>query len=156
MNESKSWGRWIREWVAIALGVLTAAHIVPGITYDNTGTLLLVTAVLSLLNSLARPFLQSLFVLVALPLVLLTFGLAVVLVLWVVNSLLLYFTSLLIEGFKVATFGDALWGALCISAVSWLLPLLVGDGGKGPRPPNGTGAAKTQRHRLDDDDVIDV
>lgn len=140
------------------LGVLVATHIVPGIAYKDNATLAAVVIVLALLNTLLRPALRTFLIFISLPLVLLTFGLAALLVLWVANSLLIYLTAALVPTFTVASFWDAMLGALVISGVSWLLSLLLGDSphsrnNKPPPPPSGTHRLPTNK---DDDDVIDI
>ncbi|MDR2982035.1 MAG: phage holin family protein [Puniceicoccales bacterium] len=157
MDTSLSWGRWFREWAVLALGILIATHIVSGIHYDKTSTLVLAVLILSLLNSAIRPILTTVFMLLSLPLLLATLGLGILIIMWLVNSLLLYFTGAIIPNFTVDTFGDAMWGALWISIVSFALNTLLGGKStiiKTSTRPN-TPKQGGQSH-LDDDDVIDI
>jgi putative membrane protein len=152
MIENRTWRQWVRELASLMLGVLAATRIVRGINCEDTGTLLSVVVALAFLNTLARPFLRSLFILLFMPLMIATLGLAAVFVLWVVNSLLFYFTSALVTDFRVDSFGDAMLGALVVSTVSWLMSLLLGNEEfPRKRPPAGR-----PRRDEDDNDVIDV
>ena len=136
MVGNRTWGGWLRKLLSLMLGILVAAHIVRGIQYADALTLLLVDAVLSLLNSLLLPFLTSLFLFISLPLVISTFGLVIPFVLWLVNALLLYLSSVLVPTFHVDGALSALFGSLVVSIISHLLLALTGGNGKGrPRPP---------------------
>lgn len=150
--ESRSWRHWVRECVSLALGVLVATHVVDGISYGTPLALGLAVGTLAVLNALARPFLQMFLVIALLPLAVVTFGAATFFALWVVNSLLFYFTGMLIDGFRVDGFGAAMWGALCVSVVSWSLsPLLKKQGVR-----TKARARFPQKQNRGDDDVIDV
>lgn len=145
--------RWLRELVSLILGVLLATQLVPGISYSNNSTLAAVVIVLALLNALLRPFLRSVLIFLSLPLVLLTFGLAAIFVLWIVNSILFYSAAVLVPTFRVETFGDAMLGALVVSGTSWLLSLLLGDDSNSRKTPPSPGGGKRLSQA---DDIIDV
>jgi putative membrane protein len=110
------------RWVITTVGVLVAAHLVPGIHYDrgNWEALFVATLVLGLLNAFLRPLL----LLLSLPLLVFTLGLFTL----VINAGLFYLVGQLIKGFHVENFGAAFWGALVISIVSIALQLLTGTG----------------------------
>lgn len=127
------------RWLVLALGVGLAATIVPGISYDSGGTLVLVVLLLSVANA----FLKPLLVLFTLPFIVLTLGLGV----WLINALLLLFVGWLLDGFRVAGFGSALLGALVVSLVNLAVTKLLRDSARPPPPPPRRGR---------DDDVIDV
>ena len=78
--------------------------------------------VLGLVNAVVRPIL----ILLTLPFTLLTLGLF----LFVLNGLCLWLTSLLVKGFEVHGFWSAVFGALLVSIVSWLLTTSVSDRGQ--------------------------
>lgn len=101
----------------MGLAVFLAVTIVPGIESDSLGAGLAAVLVLTLINSLIRPLLY----LLALPLILVTLGLFMV----VINALLLQLTATLVKGFTVSGFGASFWGALVISVVSSLLNTLL-------------------------------
>jgi putative membrane protein len=93
--------------LVLALGVMLATKIIPGIAYDTPRTLLVVVLLLSFFNAILKPLL----VLFTLPFILLTLGLGVLLI----NALLFLFVGKLVEGFQVKGFWSALGGALIVS-----------------------------------------
>ena len=109
---------FLQTWFINTMGVLVAAHLVRGIHYDSWIALLVASLMLGILNAVLRPIL----LLLSLPLLLLTLGLFML----VINALLLYFVGWLVEGFRVASFGAAFWGALIISFISLILNPLMG------------------------------
>jgi putative membrane protein len=133
------------RWLILALGVLLGTKLVPGITYDTGETLVVVVLVLSLFNAVLKPLL----LLFTLPFIVLSLGIGI----WLINALLLYAVGRLVDGFHVAGFGTAMWGALIISVTNLVLSrLLVKPKGPRPpaaRPPTGGGRGKA-------DDVIDI
>jgi len=113
---------FLKRWIINTLAVLVAAHIVPGISYDQGDwvSLLLATLLLGILNAVVRPIL----ILLALPLLLVTLGLFMVFI----NATLLYLVAALFTSIHVASFGSALLGALVISFISLFLNSLTGSG----------------------------
>lgn len=112
------------RWLISSLAIFTAVWLVPGITFAGPGWQLGVVAViLGLLNSLLRPLL----VLFALPLIIISLGLFML----VINAGLLLLASGLADSFNIAfhvnTFWDALWGGMVISLVSTVLNLIAGE-----------------------------
>lgn len=141
-------GRWIlgRAIIALAILVIAKSDLVDGIECNNGLTLIAVVVIISLLNALLRPML----LLVAMPLVIASFGLLLLPALWLANATVLYLVgnTFAMKGFHVATFGAAMWGSLWISIISFLISRMVGENPSGPaapRPP-----------KRDDTDVIDV
>ena len=108
--------------VANALAIFLAASIVPGIEIRGVLAALGAGLVLGLVNAVVRPIL----VLLTLPLTLVTLGLF----LFVLNGLCLLLTSLLVKGFEVHGFWAAIFGALIVSVVSWLLTTFLSDRGR--------------------------
>lgn len=115
------------RWTIIAVGVALSALIVPGITYDDGVTLLVVVVLLSFFNAILKPLL----VLFTLPFVVLSLGLGV----WIINALLFLAVSKLVVGFHVHDFWAALWGSLIVSATNLVLSGMVRTGRFPPRPP---------------------
>ena len=101
----------------MGLAVFLAVTIVPGIESESLGAGVAAVLVLTLLNSLIRPLLY----LLALPLIVVSLGLFMV----VINALLLQLTAALVKGFTVIGFGASFWGALVISLVSSILNMLL-------------------------------
>ena len=124
------------RWLVLALGVLLAEKLVPGIRCDSTSTLVVVVLLLSFCNVVLKPLL----LLFTLPFIILTMGLGI----WLINALLFYLVGRLVDGFHVAGFGSALVGALIVSVTSMIINRLMTPP---PKPPTGGGKR---------DDVIDV
>ena len=129
----------LARWLILALGVLIATRIVPGIRCDGGSTLLVVVVLLSLFNAVLRPLL----LLFTLPFILVTLGLGVV----VINALLFLLVGRLVEGFHVAGFWPAVGGSLVVSVTNLLLSFFL----RGRRP-----APRAPRREKRPDDVIDI
>src|SRR5215207_4617665 len=95
------------RWLVLALGVMIATKIVPGIKCDDGTTLVVVVLLLSFFNAILKPLL----VLFTLPFILVTMGFGVVLI----NALLFLFVGELVTGFVVTGFWSALGGSLVVS-----------------------------------------
>ena len=126
----------VLRWAILALGVALATKLVPGIECRDGMSLCAVVVVLSFCNSILKPLL----VLFTLPFSLLTMGLGLL----VINALLFLFVGRLVEGFQVAGFWPALWGALVVSITNWIVSAFVRTSSKAP-------PAKKKP-----DDVIDI
>ncbi len=109
-------------WWATNLAALwVAARLVDGITYGSVGWLLVAALVFGLVNLVLRPVL----VLLALPAVVLTLGVALLLI----NALMLLVTGALVPEFDVRDFfWAAVLGALIVWVVNMLLHALRRDG----------------------------
>lgn len=111
--------RFLQSWLICTLAVLVAVRFVPGVQYQNPADLIIASLLLGILNAVLRPVLM----LLALPLLVFTLGLFLL----VINALLLYLVGFLLQpGFSVANFWAAFWGALVISLVSSILNFLTG------------------------------
>jgi putative membrane protein len=109
--------RLVVAWLCNCAGVLLAAAVVPAISYgNNLGTLLLAGAILGVANFALRP----LVILLALPAIVLSLGLAMLFV----NTLMLWITSALVPDLYVGGFWSTVAGALVI----WIANLVL-------RPP---------------------
>lgn len=148
-----NWLKLLQSWALCALGVLIAANTSSGISYDTTGALITVVLLVSLFNIIIRPLL----ILFALPFVVLTLGLGLV----VINALILLLVEAIVPGFHLASFWSALWAAVVISIVSMIANLLLGRGrvkiSVQRHGPGGTASRGSPRRKLPkDDDVIDI
>ncbi|WP_040798848.1 phage holin family protein [Nocardia higoensis] len=119
-----------------AVAIWLAAAWVSGIDIlspDDAGTgakivvVLAIAALFTLVNALVKPIVQ----LLALPLILLTLGLFLL----VINALMLWLTAALTDvvdtngyGLEVTGFWAAIFGGIIISLVNWVLGVLVPDG----------------------------
>lgn len=104
------------------LALVLAERVVPGIRLDGILPAIAAGLLLGLVNAVVRPVLLIL----TLPVTLVTLGLF----LFVLNGLCLWLVASVVKGFHVAGFWSAVWGALCVSAVSWIVTTLVSDSGR--------------------------
>lgn len=115
----------------LALWVVT--HVVSGIEFvggdsmlQRVGIILVVALIFGLVNAIIKPIVQ----LISIPLYIVTLGLIHI----VINALMLWITSRITEntthwGLYIKDFWwTAIWAAVVLSVVSWLLSLLVPDG----------------------------
>jgi putative membrane protein len=105
-----------------ALAIYLAAAIVPGVEITGVLAALVAGLVFGLVNAFVRPVLLVL----TLPLTLLTLGLF----LFVLNAFCFWLTSAVVKGFDVHGFWAALFGALLVSVVSWILTAFLSDRGQ--------------------------
>jgi putative membrane protein len=133
-GKSRSMKSFLKRLLITGLAVVLAAYIVPGITVNGPHGLLLAALLLAVLNAFVRPVM----VVLALPLLIFTLGLFML----VINAVLLYWVGRLLQpNFTVETFPAAIWGSLIISFVSLVLNSLTKSGDsrlqfhKGGRPP---------------------
>jgi len=150
--EQKSGGtikRFLQTWAINTLAVLVAAALLPGIDWVHWQDLLLASLLLGVLNAFVRPLLM----LVALPLLIFTLGLFML----VINALLLLLVGQMVNGFSVRTFWWALLGSIIISMVSMFLNTMTGTGK--PRIQIKRGASRRgppDRHDNGNGPIIDV
>ncbi|MEK7555838.1 MAG: phage holin family protein [Patescibacteria group bacterium] len=104
--------RIIVKWFIVALSLLLAAYLVPGIAVTSFYTALIVAVLLGVVNIVLKPIL----VVLTLPINLLTLGLFT----FVINGFLFWFLSTIVKGFSVEGFLAALLGSLVVSAVSYI------------------------------------
>lgn len=104
------------------LAILLAVAIVPGIEARGALTILGAGLVLGLVNAVVRPVLLVL----TLPLTLVTLGLFLL----VLNGFCLWLTAALVKGFEVHGFWAAVFGAIVVSAVSWVVNAFLSDRGR--------------------------
>lgn len=109
------------KWLVSAVALWFVVWIIPGITVDRFETLLLGSLILSLLNTFIRPLIT----LLTLPLQIFSLGFFTLLI----NGFLFFLAARMVEGFTVADFASAFWGALLFSSVSFILNLSVQPSG---------------------------
>ena len=84
---------FLKSILITLLSIVLLALVVPAITFNNWGTLLVASLVLTLLQKIVRPILKILF----LPINIITLGLFS----WVINVLILWLATFLVPGFHV-------------------------------------------------------
>jgi putative membrane protein len=111
--------RLAQTWVFNIAAIFVASYFVSGIDYAHRfWVLVLAGLVFGLVNMILKPVVT----LMALPVIVLTLGLA----LFLVNLLMLYVTTWIVGPFRIESFGDAIWGTLIIWVVNATLHALFG------------------------------
>ena len=109
---------FVIRMVANAVAILLVGYLLPQVvTVDGVMAALAAAFVLGLVNAVVRP----LFVLLTLPLTVVTLGAFLL----VINGLLLGLVSYIVPGFHVNGFLAAVVGSILLSAVSWILTRVV-------------------------------
>ena len=128
--------KFIKSWLITAFAVLVTAFILnKHVRYGSPGDLLLAAFLLGVLNAFIRPLL----LLLALPLLIFTLGLFMV----VINGCLLYLVhGVMGSRFEIDGFGWAMLASVLIGLISFPLNLLTGNTNasvkvqRQQRPPN--------------------
>ncbi len=142
--------KFLQTWLINTFAVLVTVTVLPHFKCEPKGAVFLVSLLLGILNTFLRPLMM----LVALPLVIFSLGLFLV----VINGCLIYMVDgIMGKTFEVDGFGWAMLGSIFIGVISMILNVITGNTNaqfkvsRPPRPPN-------QRRPGDDDSgpVIDV
>lgn len=102
-----------------ALGLWLAARFVPGVSVDDTTTLVLAAVLLGVVNAIVRPVV---FVL-TLPITLVTLGLFLL----VVNAAMIGLVAWLLAGFHVDGLIAGCLAAIVTGVTSWIGGMVLGD-----------------------------
>lgn len=103
------------HWIVSAIAIILSAYLLPGVTINGFAAALIVAVVLGLINAVLRP----LFVLLTLPITILTLGLFV----FVINGLLVMLAASIIPGFTVDNLWYGILFAIVLAVVSWILEM---------------------------------
>ncbi len=109
--------RILLGWAINALCLLALPYLLSAVQVKDFLTALVVALVLGLLNTFIRPVL----IVLTLPINILTLGLFTL----VINGLLFWVVSRLVEGFTVSSFGWAIVAAIVYSIISSIVSHLV-------------------------------
>ncbi len=104
-------------WALNAVALLLVPYLIPGVHIDTFLSALIAVLVLGFVNTVIRPV----FVLLTLPVTLLTLGLF----LFVINALMFWFVGDILSGFRVDGFLPALFGSIVYSIASWLFSSII-------------------------------
>jgi putative membrane protein len=105
-----------------AIAVYAAAKFLDGVHVSDVKTTIIVALVLALLNTFIKPIL----VILTIPITILTLGLFLL----ILNALMVKWTDSLVGGFSVDGWWSALLFSLIVSAVVYILELIIGDTSK--------------------------
>jgi len=131
-------GIFIR-WLILTAAIVVASYLIDGIRISGFFSAFCAAAVLGILNALFRPILFIL----TLPINIMTFGLFT----FVINALLLKMASGVIPGFDVHGFWSAVFAALIISGVNWILSSFINEQGR---------IARVEKGEMEEEDYIDL
>jgi len=110
------------RWLVLAAAIMAASYLLEGIEVKGFFPALGAAAMLGILNAFFRPVLLIL----TLPINILSLGLFT----FIINALMLKMASGVIPGFDVRGFWPALFGALIITLISWLLNAFISERGR--------------------------
>lgn len=102
-----------------ALALLITAYIVPGFEVISFQSALLAAIVLGLINTFIKPIL----IFLTLPLTIVTLGLFI----FIVNAIVLFMASSVVQGFVIKGWWAAILGAIVLSIVSTILSSFFKD-----------------------------
>ena len=131
-------GIFIR-WLILTAAIVAASYLIDGIRISGFFSAFCAAAVLGILNTLFRPILFIL----TLPINIMTLGLFT----FVINALLLKMASGVIPGFDVHGFWSAVFAALIISGVNWILSSFINEQGR---------IARVEKREMEEEDYIDL
>jgi len=131
-------GIFIR-WLILTAAIIAASYLIDGIRISGFFSAFFAAAVLGILNALFRPILFIL----TLPINIMTLGLFT----FVINALLLKMASGVIPGFDVHGFWSAVFAALIISGVNWILSSFINEQGR---------IARVEKVEMEEEDYIDL
>lgn len=93
--------------------LLVVEYLVPGFVLTDYRAAIAAAVVIGVVNSFIKPLVQ----LIALPLSIVTFGIAA----FLINVFLLWGASFVVPGFEIQTFTTAIIASVVLSLVSWFL-----------------------------------
>ncbi len=114
-------GFFLRTLITM-LGLLLASAIIPGVTINGTGSVILAAILLGLVNGFVRPVAF----LLTLPITVLTLGLF----LFVLNAAMFGLVAAMLDNFIVAGFWSAIFGSLVVSFTSTVASWYIGPDGR--------------------------
>jgi putative membrane protein len=110
----------LAKWLVNAISLLIVAYIVPGFHVAGFTSALIAALVIGLVNGT----LGALIKFFTWPFRVLTLGLLT----WVINALMLWFSTEFVNGFQISGFIPALFGSLVLAIVSTVLGSLTSPG----------------------------
>src|ERR1700754_2017155 len=111
--------RWLLHWIVNAVVLLVVAHFVPGFNISGFGSAMFAVVIIGIVNATLGLFLKVM----TFPLSLLTLGLFV----FVIDALVLWFSSKLVPGFSVTGFKPAFIAALILALIQMLLGFFTSE-----------------------------
>ncbi|MBP9707912.1 MAG: phage holin family protein [Oligoflexales bacterium] len=109
----------LKRLLVLCLVILGISYLFDGIYVSSFGSALAAAALLGIFNVILKPIL----ILLTLPFTIITLGLFLL----VINALMLQIVDFFIDGFSIAGFWAAFFGALVISAANWIFNINDSD-----------------------------
>ncbi|QGU00374.1 membrane protein of unknown function [Candidatus Syntrophocurvum alkaliphilum] len=109
---------WVLRWILNICAIIFTAALISGFEVTFWGAIV-GSIFLGIINAFIRPILFIL----TLPFTILTLGLFT----FVINGLMLWLTSITIQGFYIHGFGWAILSAIVLSIISFIISYLVDD-----------------------------
>lgn len=106
--------RLLFAWLSNVVALFVAAWIIPGVGYGDDFWVLFIAG---LVFAVANMFVRPLVILLALPAVILTLGLALLLI----NTFMLYLTDWIVSDFETGSF----WSTLGAAVIVWLVNMVL-------------------------------
>jgi len=110
---------WLLSWIVNAVALLVVSHFVPGFNVRSFWSALFAVVIIGIVNATLGLFLKVM----TFPLSFLTLGLFV----FVIDALVLWFSSKLVPGFSVTGFKPAFIAALILALIQMLLGFLTSN-----------------------------
>lgn len=111
--------RLLLVWLVNAAALFALPYLMDSIRVDSFPAALFAALLLGLVNTLIRPIL----LLLTLPVTVVSLGFFIL----VLNALLFWMVGSFVQGFHVAGFWAAFFGAIVYSVISWVLSSLLFD-----------------------------
>jgi putative membrane protein len=111
----------LRTLIAM-LGLYLASALLSGVQIEGTGSVIVAALLLALVNAFVRPVA----ILLTLPLTIVTLGLFLL----VINAAMFGLVAAMLDGFSVAGFWSAVFGALIVSITSTIASWYIGPDGR--------------------------
>jgi putative membrane protein len=111
----------ILRTLIIMLGLFLASAIIPGVQIIGAGSFILAAILLGLVNAFVRPIAF----LLTLPITIVTLGLFLL----VLNAAMFGLVAAMLDGFVVAGFWSAIFGAIVVSITSTIASWYIGPSG---------------------------
>jgi len=112
----------ILRTLIIMLGLYLASALIPGVHIVGTGSMIIAALLLCLVNAIIRPIAFIL----TLPITVVTLGLFLL----VLNAAMFGLVAAMLDGFVVAGFWSAVFGAIIVSITSTIASWYIGPSGR--------------------------
>jgi len=106
---------FLLKLIITATVVIVTAWVTPGVQIRSFFSAIIVAVVLALLNIFFKPLL----IFFTIPITIVTFGLF----LFLINALVIYLTSKIVEGFYIRSFGSAFIFSIILSLINYVFDL---------------------------------